>query len=266
MYRPRVGKSISFGEDFSSRMSEAESAGLDAFDFDLCAHWREREKEIALYGRLEDGLQRIEQSPLLLNGVHISFGPVWEFSAVYERSRASAVRLAEEIFARVDPAGPGCYILHGSWEPIADGERPRRLEQLKRSLRELRERTAARICVESLPRTCLGNTSRELKDIADGVDGIDVCLDCNHFLREKPEDAVAVLGSRIRTTHISDYDFVDERHWLPGTGKIDWNAFIGALEKAGYDGVFNYEVKVPAREIKENFEQLFAAYNGRQRS
>ena len=50
------------------------------------------------------------------------------------------------------------------------------------------------------------------------------------------------LGKDIITLHISDYDFVDERHWLPKEGKTDWDSLIKALVECGYDGVWMYEV------------------------
>lgn len=262
MYQLRIGRSVSFNDEFDEKMTEAERAELDTFDFDLCAHWLHREKEIAQYRKIGEGLKRIEKSPLSLNGVHISFGATWEYSDLNEEIRKNAVKLTREIFEQVDAAKPYCYILHGSWEPIPDECRAARLEQLKKSLRELRGFTKTRLCLEDLPRTCLGNTSKEILAILQEVEGIDVCLDSNHFLHETPQEAVLALGNAIKTTHISDCDFIDERHWLPTTGKIDWNEFLGALEKIGYDGAFNYEVgNATAQEVKENAEKLFENYN-----
>ena len=86
-------------------------------------------------------------------------------------------------------------------------------------------------------------------------------MDVNHFLQENAEDGVLALGGRIVTTHISDHDYENERHWMPRAGKINWNALIGALETVGYTGVFNYESEGTLAEIKENFESLFAEYN-----
>ena len=43
--------------------------------------------------------------------------------------------------------------------------------------------------------------------------------------------------------HVSDYDFVDERHLLPGEGLNDWPVIVSLLEDAGYDGPFLYEVR-----------------------
>lgn len=261
MYRLQIGRSVSFNDGFEENITKAERAKLDAIDFDLCSNWRDREKEIEQYKKLGEGILRIKKSTLKLNGVHISFGSTWEYSDLREEVRQNAVKLTKEIFEQVDEANPYCYILHGSWEPIPEADREKRLAQLKKSLNELRGFTGRKICLEDLPRTCLGNTSKEILTILRDCKGIDVCLDSNHFLKEKPEEAVIALGEYIKTTHISDYDFIDERHWLPMEGKIDWNAFLRSLEAIGYDGAFNYEVGgASAEEIKENAEKLFENY------
>ncbi|MBQ7983888.1 MAG: sugar phosphate isomerase/epimerase, partial [Clostridia bacterium] len=119
------------------------------------------------------------------------------------------------------------------------------------------------IAVESLPRSCLFNTAAEGISIIDAIpSGVYACVDVNHFLKETSEDAVRALGQRIITTHISDHDYIDERHWLPGEGSIDWMALLAAFEAVGYDGVFNYESAGTLAEIKENYDRLFARYNG----
>ena len=242
MKKWRVGISVKFDEDFDEKISAVEKAGFDSVDFDLCRYWRERDEEIELYKHLEKGLERIKNSNLFFNGVHISFGKYWDFSAKNEAERLAAVAQAKEIFNRCDPYRPFCYVIHGSWEPISDEERPLKIEQLKKSLRQLRMYTTAKICLETLPRSCLANTGEETAAIVDAVEGIDVCMDVNHLLMEKSEDAVLRLGKRIQTTHISDFDYVNERHWMPGEGKIDWKKLIAAFEKVGYDGVWNYEL------------------------
>ena len=40
------------------------------------------------------------------------------------------------------------------------------------------------------------------------------------------------------TLHVSDFDGVDERHWMPGKGIVDWNDVIAALVEVGYEGPF----------------------------
>jgi sugar phosphate isomerase/epimerase len=65
--------------------------------------------------------------------------------------------------------------------------------------------------------------------------------------------------------HMSDYDFVDEKHWLPGWGDNNWNNIILSLIEAGYDGPFMYEVIKPFTSIeglKDNYENLMNNFKG----
>ena len=50
------------------------------------------------------------------------------------------------------------------------------------------------------------------------------------------------IGDKIITVHISDYDKVNERHWLPGEGVIDWQGVLNALNEIGYKGIWLYEI------------------------
>jgi hypothetical protein len=43
------------------------------------------------------------------------------------------------------------------------------------------------------------------------------------------------------TLHVSDYDGVDERHWMAEEGIIDWKAVVAALRQANYQGPFLFE-------------------------
>lgn len=263
MYKLRLGKSLSlFRDGFAEQVKEAASLGFDAMDLDLCALWPHRDKEIEAMKGLAAGLEITKNSGLYFNGVHISFGPHWDFSQPDAEKRKEALDNIREILPIIDAYHPHCYIIHGSFEPISDEKRPEHLAALHDSLAQMTSWTDTPIAVESLPRTCLFNTAKEGIAIIDAIPrGVFACVDVNHFLKEKSEDAVGALGSRIITTHISDHDYVDERHLLPGKGKIDWMALIGAFERGGYDGVFNYESAGTLAEIKENYETLFANYN-----
>ena len=61
------------------------------------------------------------------------------------------------------------------------------------------------------------------------------------------------VGDKMITTHVSDCDFINERHWLPGEGKIDWQALLGALFDVNYHGIWLYEIgfKCPRSIIRD---------------
>ena len=266
MYKLKVGKSIGLAkDDFYDVIKNAKADGLESVDFDLCGKltWRDRSSEA--YKDPEKALEAVKASGLFFNGVHIPFGRQWDFSETNEEVRAGAVARFSEIVPLIDRYNPKCYIVHGSYEPIAPEDREAKIEALKKSLREMMKVTKTTIAVEILPRTCLLNTASEAIAIVDAMcsDRIRICVDVNHFLQEKSEDGVLALGDRIVTTHISDHDYENERHWLPGEGKIDWMALISAFEKIGYDGVFNYETGISVAQVKENFDRLFSEYNAK---
>lgn len=70
-----------------------------------------------------------------------------------------------EMIAICGEFGPKKLVLHPSSEPIADAEREQRILNSIASIGVLREAAAcigAELCIEDLPRTCLGRNSAEL--------------------------------------------------------------------------------------------------------
>jgi len=143
-------------------------------------------------------------------------------------------------------AGIKVCVVHPSSEPIADGDRAKRLKISRDALRELAEyaeNLGVHLAVEDLPRTCLGRTSGDILYLLEKNPALSVCFDTNHLLMEDNLSFIKNVGKKIVTLHVSDYDFVDERHLLPLKGKNDWKAILAALEtEAGYRGPFLYEV------------------------
>ena len=160
--------------------------------------------------------------------------------------------VVEYFYTMIDKAeavGIKTFVIHPSSEPISDEDRSARIEQAKKSLYKLAEYAKSKGCViavEELPRTCLGNCSDELLDIISAHPDLRVCFDTNHLLGEDIGEFIRKVGKYIITTHVSDYDFVNERHWLPGEGQIDWLRLKNDLESIGYDGYFLYELGVGA--------------------
>lgn len=99
------------------------------------------------------------------------------------------------------------------------------------------------LAVENLPRTCLCRTADEMNGLLRGT-GVGAVFDTNHSLRQPSEEFLSGLVSETElvSLHISDYDFIDERHRLPGDGVNNWNAILEILEKSGYNGPLMYEV------------------------
>ena len=151
-----------------------------------------------------------------------------------------------ELIKQASDIGIHKFVTHASTELPNDPVRRREtLAYAKESLNQLADFAAkydSVICVEDLPRFCLGNCSEELLDILSVNDKLRVCFDTNHLLGEDILTFIQKIGDKIVTLHISDYDYVDERHWLPGEGDIPWYDLYDALLKVGYNGVWMYEI------------------------
>ncbi len=202
--------------------------------------------------------------------VHAAFGSPLDPSSLDRAVRiagidasSAALDLAVRMQARI-------VVVHASAEPIADKERAARIAEAQRSIRtmaELAGSVGCRIAVELLPRSCLGNSARELLALLEDVDlrTAGVCLDTNHLMGDFATlpDAVRVLGPRLMALHCSDYDGVDEKHWPPMRGVIDWPAFLAALRDVGFSGPLNYEAtlegETPAERLaflEDNYARL----------
>lgn len=188
-----------------------------------------------------------EEAGVRINSFHLPFYPgYWlDPSTPDEAKRAETITTLKRMLDHAATAGARFAVIHPSGEPYADEERPGRIAQAKATLAELcdyAESKGVHLAVENLPRTCLGRDSGEMLELISADDRLVICFDTNHLLSEDPVDFIKACGHKIVTLHVSDYDRLDERHWLPGEGTTDWPALVNALWEAGYNGPWNYEV------------------------
>ncbi len=243
-------------------------AGIERVEIPFAErHFRYR-SEIAV----ADAAGALAAAGLECRSVHLGFEDDYDISSADEGLRRAT--LDDMIYGlSVAPLlGAGIAVVHGSSEPISDAQRADRIAVLGESLIELSTAAAEngmRLALELLPRTCLGHTSSEALAIVEGLDEavVGFCVDVNHVnLREDPAAVVRSLGARILTFHISDNDGVNERHWFPFEGVIDWRALMGAVREVGYEGQFIFEtggsMKDDPREylaeLRARFDRLMA--------
>ena len=201
--------------------------------------------------------------------VHAPFGRDVDLSAMDGDIRAAAMATTLRAVDIAEQLGAHVLVIHGGAEPVAARERPARLDFARAAICQV-----ARAChdaglllaVEFLPRTCPGNCVDELLHFLDGIgsDMAGVCLDVNHAnLGQDILANIGELGERILSLHISDNDALDEKHWLPGQGVLDWVAIVAALQRCGYRGPFLYESArdraggvITPQVIRNNYERL----------
>lgn len=237
MYRIGVSTPCRIDEEMFKKYSEAGITHMevsvnkelsDALDYDELLAWSQK------YG-------------VELYSFHLPFMP---FGEIDISSPALAEKTVEYIKGFIDKGtaiGIDKYIIHPSGEPIAECDRAARMAVAKQSLAVLADYAAARgavICVENLPRTCLGRDSRDILELLGADSRLVACFDTNHLLEEDPIEFIKAVGGKIATLHVSDYDFKNERHWLPGEGMLDWQSIINALKEISYNGAWLYEISL----------------------
>lgn len=190
---------------------------------------------------------------LELWSIHLPFSRKLDISNTDKELRAITLYTNRTLIEAAGKAGIKVAVLHPSSEPIDDEARPERLRLSRDAiiyLREACDRAGMKLAVENLPRTCLCNRSAEMIELLQGT-GAGVVFDTNHSLVEDNISFLSALidaGLPILSLHISDYDFVDERHRLPGDGINDWKGIFAQLERANYAGPMMYEVPLQPKE------------------
>ncbi len=177
----------------------------------------------------------------------------YDISNLNAAGRRHAIDYAKKFIEKSGAVGIRYVIIHASGEPIEECDRAEKLRLSKEALSELAEFAASfgiTVAVEDLPRSCLGNCSSELLDLISADGRLRICFDTNHLLGEEIDAFIRACGDKIVTVHFSDYDFVNERHWLPGEGQIDWVSLMDALDGVGYCGPILYEVPFSQKGIK----------------
>lgn len=215
---------------------------------------------------------KVDVADLEVWSVHMPWSNTLDISTTNEENRLTTIDVHISVMELLEPLNVQKYVMHPSAEPIGDEERDQRLENSIQSFKILTEEAkkySGTIAMEAMPRTLLANTSEEALQIVNAVDnGLEICLDTNHILQEKTEEFIKKVGDVITTLHVADYDGIDERHWIPGRGVINWNNVIHELVKIGYEGPWMYEVvrrdgddPMPtAQRIVENWEELKSVY------
>ena len=252
----------------ADNLSKMKSEGIDAIEISLG-----RDLSLALdYERLA---KDAKAAGIELWSFHLPFMPFGEIdvSSTDEEIRKSSVAMCADMIKKSTAIGIKKIVIHPSGEPIDEADRTSRIAAAKMSLAELCEAAAlggATLCVENLPRTCLGRDSSDILELLSADGRLRVCFDTNHLLEEDITHFIRAVGNKIATVHVSDYDRLNERHWLAGEGSIDWQTLYSELIEAGYSGVWMYELPLEAQasikrprelffsDFRSNAEQIFA--------
>jgi sugar phosphate isomerase/epimerase len=118
------------------------------------------------------------------------------------------------------------------------------------------------ICVENMPPGVHPGT--RMDDLAPLISELDhpalaLALDTGHaHIASTPEGETLAAGRHLRTTHVHDNDGRHDSHHPPGSGSVDWDRWLAALDAVGYEGPIMLEcIRHLRRYPKSLDESLF---------
>ncbi len=93
-----------------------------------------------------------------------------------------------------------------------------------------------------------------------------ICVDTGHtheaesFWVPPPEEMIRILGKDISILHLHDNTGHWDDHLLPGMGNINWSTVFDALDDVGYQGVYNFELRMDFEKMLEEFVNFAGRY------
>ena len=170
-------------------------------------------------------------------------------SSLDEKIRQNTVKWWCSLIEKGAAIGIKIFVLHPSCgaKSLDHKIRINHMAASKKSLKELAEFAEEKgvvIAVENQPRSSLSRSVEALAELVSADDRLRVCFDTNHLAGGDNLSLLEKLGDKIITIHVSDYDFTDEKHWLPGEGKNDWQKIYKTLIQKGYTGPWLYELNL----------------------
>lgn len=263
MFELEIARSLSYLTVTDELINEYKKAGIGKVELTLARPPIDFDP-IEVVSRLEGCLRILQSYDIQLLSIHLPFGPDWELCSCDQKIQNKAVQQYLNLIGCCNFGRPERYVLHPGYPHVPPEERAERIENFRKNVVKLAHMAfPAKIAVENMPQDCLGNTADELISLVEGINNVCVCCDMNHWFHEKTYDAINKLGSRIETVHVSDYDEIVERHWIPGQGTNNWGKILESLQSIGYSGPFLYECghTYSCEEVAVNKKKLFESYN-----
>jgi len=215
----------------------------------------------------------VDDEKIKITSIHLPFGESLAIASLDGKCIKNAEIEIETAMEYALYFGAEVIVVHASAEPIKHKDRSALILQAKQTLKKFEEDAKnknLKFAIEFLPRTCIGNSAEELLAIIKDLDKehFGICLDVNHLMNNYKQlpNVICQLQERIFELHLSDHDGIDEKHWMPGDGVINWEELMMTLAQIDYQGIFNYEAHcLPGdsyhkkiTNLEENFKWLLS--------
>lgn len=179
-----LSTALSGADCYLGRLDELKKDGISHLE--LCLR-EDYGGQAALY---EGALAAIQAAGLTVFSVHLPFGMSVSPACTKQAQRQKNVEKLKRFISLTKGCGAEIFVIHASFEPVEDAAREAMLDSAAQSLRELvdyMEPQGLTLALENLPRTCIGNSAREIAYLTGCVPELRLCLDTNHFTSPHPD-------------------------------------------------------------------------------
>ena len=220
--------------------------------------------------------QKLKSAGLSILSIH---GPIAgrRLDHADEATRQESIAANLEYFDKMRNCGIPEIVIH----PIGSGDystQEKHIESRTRSLNSLKvlaehaEQMGVRMAVENLSGNRPGSTLADMLKMIDGLgDHVGICFDIGHAVQAGldiiHELKTAVSAKKLFSLHIHDVNEKGKDHFVPGEGKINWDAFISELDACDFHGGRILEISPPETEVAQRVRKTaeFAAkYSGKE--
>lgn len=238
--------------------------------------WTGAYEELDFYEHPEKIYEIAKHSGVCFTSFHAPFSREVSLSNPDKKARDEAYEIIVKAIRAAAKIGIKVMVLHPScgYRECFEGTRDKYIEQIIGEVKRINDvcRTLGVVlAVENMTLEGMCHSAEEMIVLLNEFPDAMVCFDTNHSMTSSPEEYLdelikAGMRGRIANVHISDYDLCEEKHRLPGDGKINWQKVLTKLEELDYNGVFMYEVSNPKdrdiiytpKMVKENFDKLMS--------
>jgi sugar phosphate isomerase/epimerase len=186
----------------------------------------------------EDLVKKTEEIGLEIENIHL---PYYDINNLWEESVDSEKLVVDykEWLRDCSDFGIGGAVIHLEHEYFHVHKTDYGFKNLH-NLIDYAEDLGVDIAVEN---TCNTGILRKVLNKFDSS-RLKFCYDSSHdwVVCESPGDLILEFGDRLKYLHLSDNDMKKDRHWLPGTGKVDWNLVAENFNKIAFKGNVSFEV------------------------
>ena len=171
-------------------------------------------------------------------------------AALDDDERARAVASVESCFEPLAELGGFAVIVHPTGRN-ANVDAELHTGAFRRSLDSLTataDGLGIRLACENLQHKGQTRPLCRMEDLRRVIDDypstVGICLDTGHANNNglDPADEARIAGERLIALHLQDTDAIEDRHWPPGLGNINWRRVAAALVEIGFDGAWTFEV------------------------